>query len=154
MNSSHAVRNAAFGLASFPSEARRPGPMQPVRLILSSRFSMQGVGVWHCGYCRPQRPVLSHAAAVGKCFSTRRSPIYLIRMRRSAAWKENVMKMPGIIRHSDLARSDWPQVEVQGGWVMARPEPFHSFGNRVKAAWLVLTGMADAFIWDITSKTE
>lgn len=39
------------------------------------------------------------------------------------------------------------QVQINGKWVPARPLPFESSIRRMKAAWLVLTGKADAFIW-------
>lgn len=58
------------------------------------------------------------------------------------------MKMPGIITHSGLLKSK-VQCEVKGGWVHARPLPFYSIGNRLRATWLVFTGQADAFIWDL-----
>jgi hypothetical protein len=32
-------------------------------------------------------------------------------------------------------------------WVPARPMGYQSFGARLKAAWLVFTGRADAVIW-------
>lgn len=32
-------------------------------------------------------------------------------------------------------------------WVPARPLGFYSIGSRIKAAWLVFTGKADAVIW-------
>lgn len=59
------------------------------------------------------------------------------------------MKMPGILRLSRLVRSDWPRQQVKGGWVMARPLPFYSVWNRLRATWLVFTGQADAFLWDL-----
>lgn len=34
-----------------------------------------------------------------------------------------------------------------GAWVPARPLGFDSIGSRVKAAWLVFTGKADAVVW-------
>lgn len=59
------------------------------------------------------------------------------------------MKMPGIIKHSDMCSSDWPQVRVDGGWVCARPLPLYTVWNRIRATLLVFTGRADAFVWDI-----
>lgn len=34
-----------------------------------------------------------------------------------------------------------------GRWVPARPLGYMSFGQRIKAAWLVFTGRADALTW-------
>lgn len=34
-----------------------------------------------------------------------------------------------------------------GRWVPARPLGFYSLGSRLKAAWLVFTGEADAVLW-------
>jgi len=40
------------------------------------------------------------------------------------------------------------QTELSDGrWVPARALGFMSFGQRVKAAWLVFTGKADALTW-------
>lgn len=61
------------------------------------------------------------------------------------------MKMPGIIFQSDMERRDC-LCEVDGKWVCARPLPFYSIGNRLKAAWLVFTGQADALIWNLLKK--
>jgi hypothetical protein len=36
---------------------------------------------------------------------------------------------------------------IDGNYVPARPLGFRSFPFRVKAAWLVFTGRADALIW-------
>lgn len=32
-------------------------------------------------------------------------------------------------------------------WAPARPEPFYRKWGRLKAAWLVFTGRADALVW-------
>ena len=37
--------------------------------------------------------------------------------------------------------------KIDGQWKMARP-PVGSFLERLKDAWLVLTGAADAVVWD------
>ena len=39
------------------------------------------------------------------------------------------------------------QVEIGGRWLPARPEGYFSLQSRVRAAWLVFTGRADAVIW-------
>ena len=36
---------------------------------------------------------------------------------------------------------------VDGEYVPSRPVGFHSFGNRIRCAWLVFVGSADAVIW-------
>lgn len=45
-----------------------------------------------------------------------------------------------------MASFNSPATGVQV-WVPARPEGLYSIGNRIKAAWLVFTGKADAVIW-------
>jgi|GEM_PF-5438269 len=37
--------------------------------------------------------------------------------------------------------------QIGDKWVPARPLGFQSFGSRVKLAWMVFTGKADALIW-------
>jgi hypothetical protein len=37
--------------------------------------------------------------------------------------------------------------QVDGKWVPARPEGFASLRMRLRAAWLVFTGRADAVTW-------
>lgn len=61
--------------------------------------------------------------------------------------------MPGIITQSLLVRSNC-QCKVMGGWVHARPLPFYSLQNRLKATWLVFTGQADAFVWDLLKEAQ
>jgi hypothetical protein len=39
------------------------------------------------------------------------------------------------------------QAGINGKWYPARPCGFYSWGNRIKTAWLVFTGRADALIW-------
>ena len=39
------------------------------------------------------------------------------------------------------------QTEIGGVWMPARPEGLFSFPSRVRAAWLVFTGRADAVRW-------
>jgi len=50
----------------------------------------------------------------------------------------------------DLSNCCFAQAEINGRWVPARPLPFYGlfgFWLRLKDAWAVLTGRADAFIW-------
>ena len=44
-------------------------------------------------------------------------------------------------------RTEWPAAQVNGLWIPSRPEGFASPRNRIKAAWLVFTGRADALVW-------
>jgi len=39
------------------------------------------------------------------------------------------------------------QTEIGGRWVPARPIGYFSVRYRIKAAWLVFTGKADALTW-------
>jgi hypothetical protein len=39
------------------------------------------------------------------------------------------------------------KTEIGGQWMEARPEGFASIRNHLRAAWLVLTGKADAVVW-------
>ena len=39
------------------------------------------------------------------------------------------------------------QKEIDGNWYPCRPTPYPSFWNRVKMAWLVLTGKIDGVRW-------
>lgn len=39
------------------------------------------------------------------------------------------------------------QAEINGKWVPSRPIPFHSLRYRLKDAWEVFMGRADAFTW-------
>lgn len=48
---------------------------------------------------------------------------------------------------SDRLRDNTSQVGVDGKYYPCRPMGFYSMGNRIRAAWLVFTGKADAFIW-------
>jgi hypothetical protein len=41
------------------------------------------------------------------------------------------------------------KVQAAGHWVPARPEGFASWRYRVKAAWMVFTGKADALVWPV-----
>ena len=50
----------------------------------------------------------------------------------------------------ELVESQNNQANINGKWVPARPlmlSGFDGFTERVKAAWLVLQGKADAVIW-------
>jgi len=39
------------------------------------------------------------------------------------------------------------EAEIDGKWVPARPLGYYSIKHRIKAAWLVFTGKADAVTW-------
>lgn len=58
------------------------------------------------------------------------------------------MRSPVIIPADHIANKIWPTASLPDGrHVASRPEPFASVGQRWRAAWLVLTGRADALIW-------
>jgi hypothetical protein len=54
---------------------------------------------------------------------------------------------PSIFKLNDLMECDWPQAEINGKWVMARPLGLDTIPNRFRCAWLVFTGRADALVW-------
>lgn len=57
-------------------------------------------------------------------------------------------KAPNIIKLEHLySRTDCAQVGIGGKWYPARPIGFFSLTYRIKAAWLVFTGKADALLW-------
>ena len=61
------------------------------------------------------------------------------------------MKYPNLITvRSIIDRGNDVQARVPPGmaWVPARPLGLPSFPHRIKCAWLVFTGQADALIWD------
>lgn len=64
------------------------------------------------------------------------------------------MKMPGILWQSNFESPAETQTQVKCGWVRARPLPFYSVWNRLRATWLVFTGQADAFIWNLFDKGD
>jgi hypothetical protein len=58
-------------------------------------------------------------------------------------------KAPNIWRLDELLEyfKGGTRALVNGCYVPARPLGFYSLGNRMKAAWMVFTGKADALIW-------
>ncbi len=57
---------------------------------------------------------------------------------------------PSIFRLAFIANqlsSHRDMVQIGDHWAPARPLGFFSIGNRLKCAWLVFTGKADALIW-------
>jgi len=57
-------------------------------------------------------------------------------------------KYPNVWTISGLAKAvSSCSAEINGRWVPARPLGFASFSSRVRIAWLVFTGRADALIW-------
>lgn len=57
----------------------------------------------------------------------------------------NVWSLRGLVDH---CVSGGVSCQISDGrWVPARPLGFDSLQSRVKAAWLVFTGKADAVIW-------
>ena len=60
------------------------------------------------------------------------------------------MKMPTKYDADSFKKSDThSRVEIDGKWVLARPEGFWGlcFIDRVSAAWDVFTGKADCLYW-------
>jgi len=59
------------------------------------------------------------------------------------------MKSPSIINLTYEWQHSLTDVTtcVNGKWVPARPLGYPSLRYRIRAAWLVLTGRADALIW-------
>lgn len=51
------------------------------------------------------------------------------------------------------ARND-PRILINGQWVPARPDPYYSFFNRLKLAWMVLRYKADVFVWPEQENTN
>jgi hypothetical protein len=58
------------------------------------------------------------------------------------------MKSPSVHKVIDLMMFAKDNVTcIRGHWVPARPLGLASIINRIKCAWLVFTGKADAVIW-------
>lgn len=51
-----------------------------------------------------------------------------------------------IYRLEELRSPDWPRAMIDGLWQLSRPVD-GPFIRRVRAAWEVLRGRADAFTW-------
>ena len=57
-------------------------------------------------------------------------------------------KAPNIIELENLYRStDCSQACIDGKYVPARPIGYFSLSYRLRAAWYVFTGKADALLW-------
>lgn len=59
------------------------------------------------------------------------------------------MRVPSILTADEaLARNMLNvRINIDDAWVPCRPEPFWALPERWRAAWLVLTGRADALKW-------
>ena len=58
------------------------------------------------------------------------------------------MKDPNILFLNEVLTSTKENAaQIAGQWIPARPLGFSSWSYRIKAAWLVFTGKADALIW-------
>jgi hypothetical protein len=55
-------------------------------------------------------------------------------------------KYPNLICASELKNWDC-QAHISGKWVIARPLGDPSFFSRLRLAWLVFIGKADALVW-------
>ena len=56
-------------------------------------------------------------------------------------------KTPNMVSLKSLFTEDKYHALIDGKWVHARPIGYWSFVYRVKCAWKVFTGQADALIW-------
>jgi hypothetical protein len=57
-------------------------------------------------------------------------------------------KAPNILKFDDVdGRHGQSEAKINGRWVPARPVGYLSLGWRIKLAWMVFTGKADAFVW-------
>jgi hypothetical protein len=56
------------------------------------------------------------------------------------------MKAPNIISVKEI-RTWNSDAELNGKWVPARPLGLDTLANRIRLAWLVFMGKADALIW-------
>ena len=53
------------------------------------------------------------------------------------------------IRHiQDVSGMTTPKTLINNRWVLSRSLGYASLPHRIKAAWLVFTGKADALIWE------
>ena len=58
------------------------------------------------------------------------------------------MKAPRIIQlDEEFVCVAGCQAKINGKWVPVRPEGYYSIANRIKCAWMVFTGKADALVW-------
>lgn len=58
-------------------------------------------------------------------------------------------RTPNVITvDSVIASAKETTVLIEGKWIPARPEGYWAFTARVKAAWKVFIGHADALVWD------
>ena len=58
------------------------------------------------------------------------------------------MKYPNRVNAYRLIKDgDQCHTELNGGWVPARALGFASVRSRVRCAWMVFTGKADALVW-------
>ena len=48
----------------------------------------------------------------------------------------------------EFRRGDWPQKDFDGRWLMCRPVNVDGVFDRLRDAWAVLTGKADALFWE------
>lgn len=62
--------------------------------------------------------------------------------------EDGPMKYPNTLSVTDVLNSVAHNAAgINGRWVPARSLGFQAFPSRVRAAWLVFTGRADALIW-------
>lgn len=56
----------------------------------------------------------------------------------------NILTVASVLESSQHVARGLPD----GRWVPCRSEGFASWRNRIRAAWLVFTGRADALLWE------
>ncbi|MBN22697.1 MAG: hypothetical protein CL678_15540 [Bdellovibrionaceae bacterium] len=63
-------------------------------------------------------------------------------------FKKKKMKYPGLYTLTGLRTMNDCKTYCDGeGWVPARPLGYPSLRNRIRIAWMVFTGKADAIVW-------
>lgn len=56
-------------------------------------------------------------------------------------------RAPNVVNFAQLNDCMCSRVLINERWVPARPLGYYSLRNRIKCAWLVFTGKADALVW-------
>lgn len=59
-------------------------------------------------------------------------------------WWPQVFTIKGLFTHAQSVSTQ----ASDGRWIPCRPCGYPSLKNRIRCAWLVFTGRADALIWD------
>ena len=59
----------------------------------------------------------------------------------------NIFYIDRLLEHCEANSARITAPDGHGAWVPARPLGYSSIKQRVKCAWLVFTGKADALLW-------